>query len=435
MSQYKHIQTKTTAGDGLVKYSYYSNMAVVNKQEVSVSVGIIETITGETIGIEDEDFMDEELSKSRERNIAQEVALTSPAGHQSPMRRRAGTEETHRIRNIISPAAIKATPTRQLQPPIPLSISTPLEETDYSNDSNMYSDEDAMHDSFKNFDLGAPSRDDDTIVSSLSCDEDSLIVARKNARLPPIREGMNSQPPIEVAIPTPEVGSKRKSRMEQLVAGLALTSSLSGDQSSFDDNSPPPVMTRGPSPSMVRPTLGRNRSAPVRMDFSIASSNLSSNRSHTSSIPEDAIFINGSMVEGIRNRDSDVLGCHSSHSALLGGRKRRVHRRSHTGTEISVGSIVGQSTLHTSNTSTVSFTDSEASSVRKALRSAGTAEELMMSYTGAGDGIGCCQVRRPKNIVKEELKYVVSKMASPMRMIPLFKEKKAELKRSKGSLV
>jgi hypothetical protein len=431
MSQYKQIQTKTTRADGLVNYSHYSNMAV-NQQDISCSIGIGETATSQTVVIE-EDFMDEELSKAREHNTAQEDALSSPAPSQQPMRSRLGTEETHRIRNIISPAATKATPTRQLQPPIPLSISKP--ENDYNNDSNMFSEEDAMCDSFKNFDLGAPSRDDDTIVSSLSCDEDSLIVARRNARLPPIREGMNSQPPIEVAIPTPEVGSKRASRMEQLVAGLALNNSLSGDQSSFDNNSPPSVLTRGPSPSVMRPTLGRNRSAPVHMDFSIASSNLSSNRSHTSSIPEDAIIINGSVVEGIRNRDSDVLGSHSTHLALLGGRKRRAHRRSHTGTEISVGSIVGQSTLHTSNTSAVSFTDSDSSSVRKALRSASTADELMMSYSGAGDGIGCCQVRRPKNIVKEELKYVVGKMTSPIRMIPLFKEKKAELKRSKGSLV
>jgi len=354
------------------------------------------------------------------------------------MRERLGTEETHRIRNILSPppqqTTTKTTPqttNRQYKTQTPTMLSI--------ENINNYSDP------FSHFHLEPSGTDDDTIVSSLSCDEDSLVVAQRNSRLAPIRELSKefSQPPIEVAFTTPEMqGHKRQqlqpmSRMEELVANLALSNSLSGEDQLSLDYSPTTthVNTRGPSPNVARPTLGRNRSCPVRMDFSVASSNISSIRSVTSSIPEDAIIINGSVVEGIRNRDSDVLGSHSSHSALLGQRKRRVHRRCHTGTEISVGSIVGQSTLHTSNTDTASFTDSEASSVRKALRSAGTAKELMNSYTGASDGIACCQVRRPKNLVKEELKYVMGQLASPIRMIPMFKERKAELKRSKGSLV
>ncbi|KAI2492631.1 hypothetical protein MHU86_21907 [Fragilaria crotonensis] len=158
-----------------------------------------------------------------------------------------------------------------------------------------------------------------------------------------------------------------------------------------------------------------------------------STRSGTSySIPEDSVIINGALIEGIRSRDADFLPFDYPE---LGNRKRRVHRRVHSGTEISVGSIVGQSTLLTAPTSTPSISDSDASSIRKSLRSASIAEEMLQEITGANDGIACCQVRRPKNVVKEELKYVANKLTSPIRMLPIFKEKKAELKRAKGSLV
>lgn len=433
MTQYNPFQITSKTGKRVdeVDNSLHSNM--VHQQEFSAGGGDTSTT------ITRESFADEEASKSRLRDLQASTTLTSPAPV-TPMRRRLGTEETHRIRNILSPSPSRtaiATPNRDekyQQPPLSLT----LDNNRILNDYNITHSDPDMNDSFTHYDLGPPARDDDTIVSSLSCDEDSLIMAHRNARLPPIRELSKEfpMPPVEVAIPTPEQPShkRRGSRMEELLANLALASSLSGDHSSVD-HSPTSGNTRGLSPSLVRPTLGRNRSCPVRMDFSVASSNISSIRSGTSSIPEDSIVINGSVVEGIRNRDSDILGSHSSHSALLGSRKRRVHRRCHTGTEISIGSIVGQSTLHTSNTSAASFSDSEASSVRQALRSAGTANDLMLNFTGASDGIACCQVRRPKNIVKEEFKYVMGKVTSPIRMIPLFKEKKAELKRAKGSLV
>jgi hypothetical protein len=359
--------------------------------------------------------------------------------HQQPMRRRLDTEETHRVRNVVAPGRCQqsqaASGSRST-----LSLGDADRETDpdhgcndtvekvlYNHERYTYPLEQNLHE--------VPSADDDgTIVSSLSNDEDSLILVQRTAVLSPVLERDASHrtilPPMEVTIPTPVSNpDQRESLMEKLVARLAIR-----------HTSPPrPLSTRDPSPLVERPTMGRNRSCPVRMDFSVASSMFSSNRSGTTysySIPEDAILVNGMVMDGIRNRNGDLsVGDMSSHHALLGNRKRRVHRRSYTGTEISVGSIVGQSTLLTAPTATASITDSEASSVRRALRSAHSAEEMLLSYTGAGDGIGCCQVRRPKNIVKEEFKYVAGKLASPIRMIPLFKEKKAELKRAKGSLV
>jgi hypothetical protein len=273
-------------------------------------------------------------------------------------------------------------------------------------------------------------RDDETIVSSLSNDEDSLVLAHRTKTLPPIEEVSKEfefSPPMEVSIPYKETAKKYLSRMEELIAGLAL--------------SPPPVVTRGASPQVRRPTLGRNKSCPVAMDFSVSSSNQSkSSRSICSSIPEDRIIVNGNVVEGVRYRDADLIlssPIDPSTAAFLGDRKRRVHRRIYSGTEISVGSIVGQSTLLTATTTsgTSHTASSDASSVRKALQSAEAAKELLQDHTGASDGIACCQVRRPKNIVKEELKFVVGTLTSPIRKLPMFKEKQAQLKRAKGSLV
>lgn len=333
---------------------------------------------------------------------------SSPAPVQNnmqSMRRRLDTEETHRIKNIMFPS------------PSDPNVNS------IANQSSFATNETASNPTAVDFPT-VP--DDDTVVSSLSNDEDSLIVARRNEALSPVLESECSQrnmlPPVEVEIPTSGLpDDQRVSHMDRLVAKLA-------DR----QPSPPPILTRSLRSLVDRPTLGRNRSCPVRMDFSVASS-MPSTRSGTSySIPEDSVIINGALIEGIRSRDADFLPFDYPE---LGNRKRRVHRRVHSGTEISVGSIVGQSTLLTAPTSTPSISDSDASSIRKSLRSASIAEEMLQEITGANDGIACCQVRRPKNVVKEELKYVANKLTSPIRMLPIFKEKKAELKRAKGSLV
>ena len=159
--------------------------------------------------------------------------------------------------------------------------------------------------------------------------------------------------------------------MERLVARLAIR-----------QNSPPPVQTRSLHSLVERPTLGRNHSCPVRMDFSVASSSMPSSTisGNTFSIPEDSVIINGALIEGIRHRDGDLsIGESFDYSSLLGNRKRRVHHRVHSVTEISVGSIVGQSTLLTSPSTTASITESVASSVRKALCSAHIAEEMLLN--------------------------------------------------------
>lgn len=345
----------------------------------------------------------DEPTKSREIEEDEPLTLSTAA---QPMRQRLDTEETRRIRNGMSPP--DETPAIQ--------VYTPASDAESRNEMEA---------------LDLCEDDGNSVVSSLSNDEDSLFRARRNAKLPPIREsrvdlaGADNLPPVEVAIPTSASKPERpESRMDELIANLALSHSRSHE-------SPPRLVTRGPSPSVLRPTLGRNKSCPVTMDFSVTSSNYSS-----IARSEDTIIVNGSVVGGVKNRDGDSWDrMHPKDSRLLGDRKRRVHRRNNTGTEISLGSIVGQSTLHTANTSMASYTDSEASSVRKALKSAVSAGEKLLNYTGAADGIACCQARRPQNVVKKELKFVVGQLTSPIRKIPLFREKKADLKRAKGSLV
>ena len=359
----------------------------------------------------DDRFIDEpsRASPVKRSNSPQLPTHSLPAPIQNnmqSMRRRLDTEETHRIKNITFPF------------PSDPNLSALANQSSFATDENV-SNPNAVD---------VPSEpDDDTVVSSLSNDEDSLIVARRNAVLSPVVEGECSQrkmlPPAEVEIPVScSLDDQRDSNMERLVAKLA-----------DYQHSPPPILTRSLRSLVDRPTLGRNRSCPVRMDFSVASS-MPSTRSGTSySIPEDSVIINGALIEGIRNRDTDFIPF--DYPELLGNRKRRVHRRAHSGTEISVGSIVGQSTLLTAPTSAPSISDSDVSSVRKSLRSTHIAEEMLQDIIGANDGLACCQVRRPKNVVKEELKYVANKLTSPIRMLPIFKEKKAELKRANGSLV
>ena len=363
----------------------------------------------------EEYFVDEHCysSPSVKRSHSSQSLLIQKQPHSISNRGRLDTEETYRVKNNS----------------VPVQSSDP-NSTGMFHQFSFATDEACYENPFQS----VLSRGDDaSVISSLSNDDDSVLFVQRNSVLSPVIEAectrRSTTLPAEVDVPIGVLNNpdQRDSMMERLVARLAIR-----------QNSPPPVQTRSLHSLVERPTLGRNHSCPVRMDFSVASSSMPSSTisGNTFSIPEDSVIINGALIEGIRHRDGDLsIGESFDYSSLLGNRKRRVHHRVHSGTEISVGSIVGQSTLLTSPSTTASITESEASSVRKALRSAHIAEEMLLNVTGADDGIACCQVRRPKNIVKKELKFVAGKLASPIRKIPMFSEKKAELKRASGSLV
>ena len=343
-----------------------------------------------------------------------------------PTRRRSDTEDTDPVKNLTIET-----------PNMPARMALPVEiDSEHKPDSTTIEY------------YNVASKDDETVVSSLSNDEDDSSVIDSFALLPhnnnhaqapplkaltPIRE--ITSPPVEVAVfSSPTTNEERGAyRMDELVARLAVKSNPSSGASCA-----PPVSS---SSRVPKPILARNRScpAPTTSDFaSVASTISASNKSgilssrSVDSIPEDSILVNGSLVEGISHRDGESTVLRKD-SALLGNRKRRTHRQCYSGTDISIGSIVGQSTLLTS-TSGASITSSEASSVRRQLKSAASAETLLRDYSGASDGIACCQVRKPKNLVKEEFKFVVGKVTSPIRLL-LPKEKKAQLQRSTGKLV
>mmetsp|Transcript_7630 Transcript_7630/g.11667 ORF Transcript_7630/g.11667 Transcript_7630/m.11667 type:complete len:346 (-) Transcript_7630:26-1063(-) len=259
--------------------------------------------------------------------------------------------------------------------------------------------------------------DDDTCVSALTADDEYSAIPYQTSALSLLEENDKKLPPTEVSF--------KSSKLDELVANLAMQNTSTSTHANNRHLSC--------TFEMQRPVLARNLSCPSAAEFSAASTNFSS---RTDSIPEHSIMVNGISINGIRSRNGDVFGeCFKSNrSLLIGDRKRRVHRRCHSGAEISVGSLVGQSTILTELSSGASYTDSEASSVR-ALKSASAANDLLLSITGADEGIGCCQARQDKGIVKKELKHVVGMVTAPIRLLPIFKEKKADLQRSKGNLV
>jgi len=270
-----------------------------------------------------------------------------------------------------------------------------------------------------------------------------------------------------VALPLPHVevpffkkpSSKNINRMDQLIANLA---AATNDKT---NTTRPTLQSRAQSSLSIscndtRPsTISRKSSCPTAAELSRISNSFTTSPTG-STIPENSpIVLNGVTLMENRIRHRDGSGRHNQHSdasdggggkqlqqeqlysKLVGTRRRRFthHRRCHSGAEISVGSLVGQSTLLTERSS-VSETVSSAEDASRALRSlrqqASTVDNLLLKVTGADDGIGCCQVaqrHKKKNFVKKEFQYVVGVMTSPIvRLLP---GKKPKLQRSNGSLV
>jgi len=383
-------------------------------------------------------FIDEELISQNTRSHPNNSAVSSLSKSSSSssiqtMRRRFDTEETFRIRNYITKESAENVNNSNSNTNNN-NIDSDYHEIAYIQRTIPYQEEDDIEIS-----IGTPSAvqfskdaltmnedDNNSFVSALTTD-DALSNWEKG--LSPIgavaRNPINEvlPPPMEVSFCRPS--SFNISRIDELVANLAKRPSTSLNSRSVS------ISCNDSSIELWRPTtIGRKSSCPTVIETG-------------SSIPENfPIIVNGIAMDGIRHRDGDMYselttGKHV-YSSLVGDRRRRVHRRSHSGAEISVGSLVGQSTLLTEPSSGGSFTDSEASSVRRTMRSlrqASTAKKLLLNATGADDGIGCCQARRPKSLVKKELKYMVGMVTAPIRLLPIFREKKARLKRSTGSLV
>jgi hypothetical protein len=115
---------------------------------------------------------------------------------------------------------------------------------------------------------------------------------------------------------------------------------------------------------------------------------------------------------------------------LLGDRKKRTLCRVQSNS--SVGSFVGQSSFTTAPTVSSSYTGSETYSARKSKAS------VEASRRGAYCAISAEDAPRKKNVVKEELKYMIGLVASPIRNLPLLKKgdsaRNKNLTRSGGCL-
>lgn len=232
-----------------------------------------------------------------------------------------------------------------------------------------------------------PQNDDDdcSVVSSLSNDEDSLIVAQRNALLPPIVEDAQQQstPPMEVSIP---------------------------------------LQKPTPKPALARPTLGRYRSCP-QMGYK--------------AVPAGALVINGQVVQGLHPRHPDPFSNDYATPAMLTGRKRRqqTHYRTQSGTSISVGSMVGQSSLLTAPTMSSSSDTESASSLRRNMQQMQLAQRKLSYATGADEGRNCCNTpsRKMGSVVRNEVKHLLGKVSTPIRKLHK-RGGGVSLKRASGTL-
>jgi hypothetical protein len=118
----------------------------------------------------------------------------------------------------------------------------------------------------------------------------------------------------------------------------------------------------------------------------------------------------------------------SEYSQLLGQRKRHFRIPS-SASIISVGTLVGQSSLKTAPTIS-SEVSSDASAVKRLFEAAYQTKKLMLKQAGLEDFM----VQRKSNIVKEEMKYMLGVVVSPIRKIPFLKPKPVDFVRSKGTL-
>lgn len=233
---------------------------------------------------------------------------------------------------------------------------------------------------------------------------------------------------------------------------------------------------------VMQPTFGRNQSCPAT-DFSVAST--ITNQASSSTAFESSTTGSASCsitttptTAMMDDMDALILGCaeddyslssptaaasaaaasSSTSYKMLGERRRRrnhVYTSSNPSVSSSNGSTsslaAGQSsslvsagtkmTVCSSRSSSYSYTGSETCHVRKH-KSLAEASRKLSQYTGADDGASCCSIRaedafRRRNVVKEELKYVIGFVSAPIKKIPLLKkaiDPNVELERKGGCL-
>ena len=265
--------------------------------------------------------------------------------------------------------------------------------------------------------------DDRSDVSSLS--HDSRRRWGQDENEPP-----KGQPPQEITI---------------LVPNTTAPEWLQDDEDSSSSPPPPPplelllVWTGGPSPGIPRPTMGRNRSSPM-VFASTSSSTLTRSSLQPSLRRGGTIGNNSSMSKNLESSTlsgSTIVGEASILSleemSFLGNPQRRCHRRKPSAA-LSIGSMVGVSSFVSvptaTPTATSSFSDCN-NSWRHELQAHEILETVHADPTYSNSSIR--HGSRKRNPVKEELKYVWGRVATPMRRLTGTK-KTVDLQRASGCL-
>lgn len=272
---------------------------------------------------------------------------------------------------------------------------------------------------------GQDTADDMTSVISSLSNDDSRVLASFPPAMPVLNKPAYARdhqrlPPLEVSFPAREGGQKF----------------LSIDTTVVSTTSDPPLTGKSSAAAVVRPTLGRFQSCPLAsMDFSVASTTPSATPS-SSTLRTSSTQNMEELIQELSIQPSSLAVTKTAR--LLGGRKKRTHRRGHSANSASLGSIVGMSSLAPTE-SFSSYTESEGSQLRTT-KTAVKAQRKLAELTGAKDGAACCVTNieekfRKRNIVAEELKHVFKAVVkSPLKVVKKGDEPQPDLSRSSGFL-
>lgn len=268
--------------------------------------------------------------------------------------------------------------------------------------------------------------DDQTLVSAISQEDPSLLLCKQQC-------GTLSSSTLP--IPSEVICCTKSKKSIPSTYGYGQVSSPSSsvvaDQPTLCRHISSPVSQQEiPKPIMIE---RRSLSCPADLQdlYNITTTDSQGSKC---SVPEDCVYGNN-FDYGKQQRDN--VGNFFHDNRLIGNRKRRTSRQTNNEVEIKLGGLVGESELIKDYDVPLTVVDEDEAFLitSRHCRSPSLPKEQLMFTTGAADGIGCCEMRHSTSIIKKELKYMANKMISPVKTLPIFREKKTELHRAKGRLV
>ena len=253
--------------------------------------------------------------------------------------------------------------------------------------------EDALRERMAHLDL-----ETESVCSSLS--EDSR--KRFNSGVDNENKHASASPPSEIVVP---------SRIS--APQLELPFSRGESYDTFPRLSIARVWTGLPSPKVDRPTAPKSETKCIGVPFrTIPPETLTSTIKRPSGDERESHNSGADSVTPSEARMADL--------ALLGDRPQRLHRRTQSAAAYSVGSLVGQSSLVTAPTASSSCWSTSETSLQNA--------HVRRSKRSVR------RRRRATAAVKEDLKLVFGRVATPIRRLTKTDNNAAALKRADGCL-